>query len=78
LLQQGFDLNLIKQAIQNYRSNETPDEMLEWDNLDRDATIAANRYADYTGWEFKQKVKAMLYRKGYDLNLVDKWLRQHH
>lgn len=78
LLQQGFDLNLIKQAIQNYRLNETPDEMLEWDNLDRDATIAANRYADYTGWEFKQKVKAMLYRKGYDLNLVDKWLRQHH
>lgn len=77
LLQQGFDLNLIKQAIQDYRLNETTDEDLEWDNLDRDASIAANRYADYNDWEFKQKVKSALYRKGYDLNLVDKWLRQH-
>lgn len=76
LIQQGFDLNLIKQAIQDYRLNETTDETLEWDNLDRDASIAANRYADYSGWEFKQKVKSTLYRKGYDLNLVDKWLRQ--
>lgn len=76
LIQQGFDLNLIKQAIQDYRLNETTDETLEWDNLDRDASIAANRYADYSGWKFKQKVKSTLYRKGYDLNLVDKWLRQ--
>lgn len=76
LLQQGFDQHLIQQAISEYRENEAFDTDQEWENLDRDATIAADRYASFTGWEFKTKVKAAMYRKGYNLNLVDQWLKQ--
>ncbi|ATF40759.1 recombinase RecX [Weissella paramesenteroides] len=76
LLQQGFDQRLIQQAISEHRAIEAPDADQEWENLDRDATIAANRYASFEGWEFKNKLKAAMYRKGYDLNLVDRWLKQ--
>ena len=68
-----------KETGKNLRSYEAENETdvdQEWENLDRDASSAANRYRQYEGWEFKKRVKAAMFRKGYDLSLVDKWIKQ--
>jgi len=77
LQQLGFDTSLINQAMQDYDLANDPDDDQEWDNLNHDALIAANRYRQYEGWEFKKRIKAAMFRKGYDFSLVDKWISQY-
>ena len=77
LQQAGFEARLINQALQDYELAHEMDNEQEWDNLQHDATIAANRYRQYDGWEFKKRVKAAMFRKGYDFDLVDKWIKQY-
>ncbi|MDR3190139.1 MAG: RecX family transcriptional regulator [Lactobacillaceae bacterium] len=76
LLQDGFDQRLIKRAIQAYNAENEADPEQEWDNLVNEAEKLAAKYADYAGWEFKNKLKAGMFRKGFDLGMVDRWLRE--
>ena len=76
LAQLGYDTKLVVAALKRYEAENETDVDQEWENLDRDASAAANRYRQYDGWEFKKRVKAAMFRKGYDLSLVDKWIKQ--
>jgi regulatory protein len=77
LAQLGYDSKLVNAAVKRFEVDNETDDDQEWDNLDRDATSAANRYRQYEGWEFKKRLKAALFRKGYDLSLVDKWIKSY-
>ncbi|QVV91040.1 RecX family transcriptional regulator [Weissella tructae] len=75
LIQDGFDQRLIKEALTNYFAEHDLDMERENDKLDRDAQKVVNRYMQYTGWEFTKRVKQALYRKEYQLDAIDRWLR---
>ena len=75
LLQDGFDQRLIKYAMTDYFDEHSVDMDEEAEKLDRDAYKVVNRYRQYTGWEFTKRVKQALYRKGYQLDAIDRWLR---
>lgn len=75
LLQDGFDQRLIKHALTDYFADHEVDPDEEAEKLDRDAEKVVNRYRQYTGWEFTKRVKQALYRKGYQLDAIDRWLR---
>ncbi|MCW0952560.1 RecX family transcriptional regulator [Weissella ceti] len=75
LLQDGFDQRLIKHALADYFETHGVDADEEAEKLDRDAQKVVNRYRQYTGWEFTKRVKQALYRKGYQLDAIDRWLR---
>lgn len=76
LMQLGFEQGAIRRALVEYSNNNPTDQDDEWEKLSNEAEKAANRYRQYDGWDFKNKVKAALYRKGYDLNRVDQWLKE--
>lgn len=75
LIQDGFDSRLIKHAMTDYFTENSVDETDEAEKLDHDAWKTVNRYQQYTGWEFTKRVKQSLYRKGYQLDAIDRWLR---
>ncbi|MGY3738019.1 RecX family transcriptional regulator [Weissella soli] len=76
LMQLGFDQGVIKRALTQYLSDHPVDQDDELEKLGSEAEKVAARYQQYDGWDFKNKVKAALYRKGYDLNRVDQWLKE--
>lgn len=76
LSQLGYDSRLVNQALKAYGASIEEDPDQEWENLNRDASSAVNRYRQYEGWEFKKRLKAALFRKGYDLSIVDKWIKE--
>jgi len=75
LMQDGFDQRLIQQAMREYFANNDVDQEIETEKLDRDAQRVVSRYQQYSGWEFTKRVKQALYRKGYQLDAIDRWLR---
>lgn len=75
LRQQGYHPHLIRQAMQDYETEHEADPDLEWENLDRDARRACDRYARYEGYDFTRRVKGALARKGYQFEAIDRWLR---
>lgn len=79
LIQQGFQSNLIQEAIHEYLAETDTEADTEQEalNLDREATKAANRYRQYEGWEFTRRFKNALYRRGYKLDQIDRWLNEH-
>lgn len=77
LIQDGFDQRLIKAALTRYFAENMVDSEREQDKLARDAQKVVNRYMQYTGWDFTKRVKQALYRKGYQLDDIDRWLRSY-
>ena len=46
----------------------------QWDSLCFHAEKIVRRYHGYAGFQFQQKVKQALYRKGFPLELIDRYL----
>ena len=52
------------------------DEDEEWTNVKAHGDKASRRFSKYSGYEFKQKVKSALYRKGFPMELIDRYLEE--
>lgn len=76
LLQKGFAMRNIQQAFQNYAENQTDlnDQDMEWENIQREGEKAFARYRQYTGWDLNQRVKAALARRGFDFDLINRFV----
>lgn len=72
LQQKGFPWGVVEQAIENASLEKDEDE--EREALDIQAIKAHRKYQKYEGWEYKQKMKQFLYRKGFPITLIEEWL----
>ncbi|MDR3242197.1 MAG: RecX family transcriptional regulator [Lactobacillaceae bacterium] len=77
LYQLGFQRSYIDQALANFHDEHEIDDDEAWENLTREAEKLADRHDDLAGWDFKNKVKSGMYRKGFDLGEVERWLREY-
>lgn len=77
LVQLGFSVSTITNTLQIYRDALEDDTDQEWENLNDEAERLVSRYQQYTGWEFTRRFKGAMFRKGYQLSDVDRWLYEH-
>ena len=50
------------------------DDEEEWDSLCFHAEKVVRRYQAYEGYLFQQKVKQALFRKGFSMDLINRYL----
>ncbi|QIL51000.1 recombinase RecX [Weissella coleopterorum] len=77
LYQNGFDQRAIKNAIQSFHATTPVDMEQLQENFERTIERVTQKYQAFTGWEYQSKVKAGMYRRGFDLRQVDQWLKSH-
>ncbi|WP_265416730.1 recombination regulator RecX [Alkalihalobacillus deserti] len=71
----GFSREVINEALREVdMSNENE---VEWESICFQGEKVKKKYAEkYSDWEFKQRVKQALYRKGFSLALIDRYLNE--
>lgn len=71
LRQKGFEDHIVETAL-----NELPakTEEEEWEAIALYANKAHNRYHKYSGYEYEQRMKQYLYRKGFPFPLIERFL----
>ena len=73
LMGKGYSHRSIKAALNQVEFEVDKDE--EWEALCFQGEKISRKYkTKYTGWEFDQRVKQALYRKGFSLELIDRYL----
>ncbi|MDF2534947.1 MAG: recX [Bacillales bacterium] len=71
ILNKGFSIEQAKSAISEY---DEPDDNLEWVNLCNSGYKYHRKYHHYDGFEYIQKMKKSLFSKGYQMDLIMKFL----
>ncbi len=74
LLRKGYASSIIGIAMEMTAIEQDEDE--EWNNVKAHGDKASRRFSKYSGYEFKQKVKSALYRKGFPMELIDRYLEE--
>jgi len=72
LLTKGFPFNIISIAIDEIDYEKDDDD--EWNALQIQGEKVHRRYKNFTGFEYKQKMKQALYRKGFAIELIERYL----
>jgi regulatory protein len=74
LLQKGFSNRVVNQVFNTLTmENEEEDE---WAAIKKQGEKAFQKYKQFTGYEQTIKVKQLLYRKGFNSELIDSWINQ--
>ena len=73
LLRKGYRSDIISEAISNLESKEE-DEVLQ--ALHYQGEKFKRKYANETGFQYFQKMKTALYRKGFSIDLIEDYLRE--
>jgi len=74
LVRKGFPLQIIQEAISEVDADKSEDE--EMTALLVHAEKAHRKYANLSGFEYEQKMKQTLYRKGFSIELIERYLRE--
>lgn len=74
LSRKGFTRDCLVLALREVTIEKDEDE--EWDSLTVHAEKIIRRYRAYEGFPFQQKVKEALYRKGFPLELINRYLSE--
>lgn len=74
LQRKGYTWDVIQIAMEELNIEKEQDE--EWEALLHQATKAKRKYEKYEGWEYDQKMKQALYRKGFSLEMIEKYLQK--
>ncbi|PLT31872.1 recombination regulator RecX [Peribacillus deserti] len=72
LMRKGFSSDIIQEAIRGISFEKDVDD--EWDAILVQGMKAHRRYQKFTGFEYRQKMKQALYRKGFASELIDRFL----
>ncbi|HET7656962.1 MAG TPA: recombination regulator RecX [Bacillales bacterium] len=72
LVGKGFSRDVIEAALNQAELEKGEDE--EWAALEAEAEKADRRFGKYEKWEYKQRMKQHLYRKGYPMPLIERYL----
>jgi regulatory protein len=73
LIRKGFSQTVISEAVTSVKSDQDKDDMqalrIQGEKIHR-------KYSAYTGFEYTQKMKQALYRKGFSLEQIDTYLEE--
>ncbi|MEF2096891.1 recombination regulator RecX [Bacillus sp. CFBP9009] len=72
LLRKGFPRDVIYEALEDVTVEKDEDE--QWDSLCHHAEKMQRRYKNHEGFEYEQKMKQALYRKGFPIELIERYL----
>jgi regulatory protein len=72
LFRKGFPKDVTTEALQQIAIEKDSDD--EWEALCFQAEKAHRRLKNYTGYEYEQRMKQALYRKGFQIELIEKYL----
>ena len=72
LIRKGYASFIIVEALREVDFSQ--EEEAEWESLRSHGDKVVRKYSKYEGYEFKQKVKSALYRKGFPLELIERYL----
>lgn len=75
LVRKGFSFDVISMALEEVELSKEQDE--EMDALIFQGEKAHKKYSKYSGFEYEQKMKQALFRKGFDLDLIERFLNEH-
>ncbi len=74
LLRKGYSFEVIQIVLQETVSEKDDDEELE--AIRYQGEKLHRKYAQYTGFEYEQKMKQALYRKGFSIALIEKFISE--
>lgn len=72
LLRKGYPYEVIQIAISETETHK--DNVEEMEAIRYQGEKAQRKYSKFSGFEYDQKVKQALYRKGFSIDLIDKYL----
>lgn len=74
LMTKGFSFDIIAIAIEEieYEKNDSD----EWQALLIQGEKAKRRYKNYTGYEYKQRMKQALFRKGFSIDMIERYIEE--
>lgn len=76
LQRNGFSHDIISEVMTQFRENI--DEQAEWDAIQHQGEKLFNRHRKkYESYDLHQKVKEGLYRLGFSIDLINKYLEKH-
>jgi regulatory protein len=70
----GYQRSIIQKALEESFPEENENE--EWDSLVFQGEKLKKKYSKYEGFEYLQKMKAALYRKGFSIDMIQKYLEE--
>lgn len=72
LQRKGFSWDVIQIAMEEAVIEKDTDE--EWGALEHHGMKAHRKYCKLEGWEYEQKMKQALFRKGFELDMIEKYI----
>jgi regulatory protein len=75
LMRKGFSYSVISIALEEVSVEQ--DESEEWMALQKHAEKAKKKYQNEEPYQYKMKMKQFLYRKGFEIELIEKYLDEH-
>lgn len=74
MVQQGFVYDVVKSAFDQLLEKEEELENDDWEAITFQGNKAFKKYRQFTGWEKDQKIKQFLYRRGFESELIERFL----
>lgn len=74
LVRKGYSFAIVQDAIASINIEKNQDDELEV--LQKQGEKLVRKYQKLTGYEFNQKMKQALYRKGFAIELIDQYLSE--
>lgn len=74
LLRKGYPFDVIHLALNEAETDKEQDEEME--AIRYQGEKADRKYSKFNGTEYRQKMKQALYRKGFSMDLIDKYLEE--
>ncbi|WP_342429931.1 recombination regulator RecX [Neobacillus sp. FSL H8-0543] len=72
LLRKGYPFDIINIAVQEAEMDKDIDEEME--AIKYQGEKAHRKFSGYTGYEYEQKMKQTLFRKGFSMELIEKFI----
>ncbi|MCH1627529.1 recombination regulator RecX [Fredinandcohnia quinoae] len=72
LMRKGYGWDIIQIALEEVEVDKDDNE--EWEALEHHGNKAHRKYEKLDGWEYNQKMKQTLFRKGFSIELIDKFI----
>ncbi|MDN3017680.1 recombination regulator RecX [Paenibacillus sp. BSR1-1] len=74
LLRKGYPFEVIQIAVNENEVNKEVDEEME--AIKFQGEKAHRKYSQFSGFEYEQKMKQALYRKGFPIDLIERYLAE--
>ncbi|RLQ92382.1 recombination regulator RecX [Falsibacillus albus] len=72
LIRKGFGWDIIQEVLDAVSYEKEEDE--EWDAVVHQGEKAHRKYAKFDDFEYRQKMKQALYRKGFSMDLIERFI----